>query len=681
MKSIRFCAVLLAHLSLITASPAWAGIVDDNFNDNTKNPAKWGDDIFVDDGTNIFLIETNSRLELSGSSASGTNHSSIVRPWIGSFGSYTQSWEAAVDVNVGAVSLPEDNGHISMFLAVVESGDPEFSDHLSMELYSYRDSVSSVRRYSVDAAYNHHEVDLGQVTTADLQSRLRIAFDASTKILTASYNGTLLGSMDVDAAETSWAMTSGSQFQLLLGGSMRGSFTYNGHEVYADNFELRTGNDMTHLLTICDGTGSGFYTNGASVVITASNAPTGWMFDRWIGSTQYITSVTSSPATVTMPAQAITLTATYKLTGAGSYDDFNDNNKDPSKWGSDMLVGSGTNAVLTEIRGHLEFTGSSDGEEDNTILRPWIGDAGSYTQNWEVAVDLRAGLLEMPPWSGLQMFMAVATEGNIGNRVVLGLSASQDENEMLKRKYEWSSAVNDTELTVPPNAGEVSTGDLGGRVQVAFDASTKTLYGSYNGIPIGWIDVDAAGTSWGMSTGSTFMVVLGGSIWDAFTNNSSEVYADNFELRSGSNLTYALTVLYYGSGSGFYTNNAKVPITASNAPPGWEFDRWVGSTQYIASVTSTTSTVTMPAHAVALVPSYKLSGTPSGDDFSDNSKDSGKWADDIQSGSQGVLDETSQRLEFQVSSSENREWNTVSRPWRESVGSYTPPELIICLPT
>ena len=66
-----------------------------------------------------------------------------------------------------------------------------------------------------------------------------------------------------------------------------------------------------YTLTVANGTGGGTYPAGSIVTITASNAPTGQAFDRWIGGTQYVDSVTSTNATVTMPTNAVSLTATY----------------------------------------------------------------------------------------------------------------------------------------------------------------------------------------------------------------------------------------------------------------------------------------------------------------------------------------------------------------------------------
>lgn len=69
--------------------------------------------------------------------------------------------------------------------------------------------------------------------------------------------------------------------------------------------------DVFYTLTITNGIGSGSYTNQHRVIITADTAP-GKAFSRWIGDTQYVASVTSSTTTVTMPTQAVVLTATYK---------------------------------------------------------------------------------------------------------------------------------------------------------------------------------------------------------------------------------------------------------------------------------------------------------------------------------------------------------------------------------
>ncbi len=77
--------------------------------------------------------------------------------------------------------------------------------------------------------------------------------------------------------------------------------------------------NVVYLLTIDGGIGGGLYTNETPVSITASNAPAGWIFDQWIGSTQHIASVTSSSTVVTMPASNTTVSATYKAVSTGDF--------------------------------------------------------------------------------------------------------------------------------------------------------------------------------------------------------------------------------------------------------------------------------------------------------------------------------------------------------------------------
>ncbi|MDD3005989.1 MAG: right-handed parallel beta-helix repeat-containing protein [Candidatus Pacebacteria bacterium] len=85
----------------------------------------------------------------------------------------------------------------------------------------------------------------------------------------------------------------------------------------------------TYDLTINGGSGSGSYVEGQNVVIIADASATGKVFDKWIGDTTYVSNATAAIANVTMPADGVSLTATYKDvyynltvdggTGSGSY--------------------------------------------------------------------------------------------------------------------------------------------------------------------------------------------------------------------------------------------------------------------------------------------------------------------------------------------------------------------------
>jgi hypothetical protein len=98
---------------------------------------------------------------------------------------------------------------------------------------------------------------------------------------------------------------------------------------------------------------------------------------------------------------------------------------------------------------------------------------------------------------------------------------------------------------------------------------------------------------------STEGVNLAAGTWSMFqgnprhTGNFADIYIDY----------YALTVVG-GGVSGSYTNGARVTITATSPAVGKIFDRWTGATQYVASVASSTTTVTMPAQAITLTATY-----------------------------------------------------------------------------
>jgi hypothetical protein len=71
---------------------------------------------------------------------------------------------------------------------------------------------------------------------------------------------------------------------------------------------------------------------------------------------------------------------------------------------------------------------------------------------------------------------------------------------------------------------------------------------------------------------------------------------------------YKLTVTG-GSGGRSYTNGSRVTIRAI-LPPGKAFSRWAGETQFMASATSSTTTVTMPAANISVSVTYKTAYYP-----------------------------------------------------------------------
>ena len=86
-----------------------------------------------------------------------------------------------------------------------------------------------------------------------------------------------------------------------------------------------------YTLTVTNGSGSGSYAAGTPVAVTANAPPTGMVFSAWTGNTSSLANPASATTTLTMPAAAAAITATYIAaptlyplivtsgTGSGSY--------------------------------------------------------------------------------------------------------------------------------------------------------------------------------------------------------------------------------------------------------------------------------------------------------------------------------------------------------------------------
>ncbi|MHC4739674.1 MAG: InlB B-repeat-containing protein [Planctomycetota bacterium] len=72
----------------------------------------------------------------------------------------------------------------------------------------------------------------------------------------------------------------------------------------------------TYLLTVNNGSGGGNYEEGQVVPIAADAAAPGEEFSHWAGDTAGIGDIYQASTTITMPAQAVTITAMYKEEGA-----------------------------------------------------------------------------------------------------------------------------------------------------------------------------------------------------------------------------------------------------------------------------------------------------------------------------------------------------------------------------
>jgi hypothetical protein len=117
-----------------------------------------------------------------------------------------------------------------------------------------------------------------------------------------------------------------------------------------------------HTLTVNSGTGDGTYATGMVVSISADAAPVGMVFDRWTGDVACVANTTSATTTVTMPAQNVTVTATYS-------DASTDSDNDGLTDGEEAVVGT------SPSNPDSDGDGMTDGWEVDNLLNPLADDA------------------------------------------------------------------------------------------------------------------------------------------------------------------------------------------------------------------------------------------------------------------------------------------------------------------
>lgn len=150
-----------------------------------------------------------------------------------------------------------------------------------------------------------------------------------------------------------------------------GGFNFNWIS-FADS-----GSTPIYTLSVTNGSGDGDYTEGTVVDITADAPVTGDEFDQWTGDTTYVNDPYSSSTTITMPAQSVSLTATY-IESPGSSETFQ---------AEDALLQDGTVVETNHSgfngTGFINFQAASTAEWSNIDG----GNGGTATLTFRYALD------------------------------------------------------------------------------------------------------------------------------------------------------------------------------------------------------------------------------------------------------------------------------------------------------
>jgi len=221
--------------------------VADNFDDNSKNSTRWGDD--YNDG-NGQLKETSQVLQYT--CASATDDDSAIRPWIASLLPYGSDWSVQVDVENLTVATKDDQ--VSSYgLTVVDASN--YDNEAFLEIYMSRFMGPPVR----NGFYG--ELDKNLMLVADVDSgdlgvtsgAVRISWSGTSKVLTLSYDENAddgrqwvtLGTFGVAGSggangNTNWGMGSGDSFAVGVYG-YSSEMVVNAGLMSGDDFRLTGG--------------------------------------------------------------------------------------------------------------------------------------------------------------------------------------------------------------------------------------------------------------------------------------------------------------------------------------------------------------------------------------------------------------------------------------------------------
>lgn len=482
---MNYCAgfVNLFRLTLLflvlgaSSSAAFAQFTD-NFNDNTVNTARWGTDFTSGNGR---LLEQNQRLDFIVSAPSGSNDLSE-RPWIGPLPNST-NWEAIVEVhNSFAASSPGQWASMELeLLSPVSLGEAIYIEFYTAPAATGAGAVDHGFRVSVESdVVIAEEYDQ---TASFTNALLRLAYDASSKVLTISYD------RDDAGSAFGWEAIA----TIGLGGSGGGLANRNWNLSPTQNFGL------------------GLAGYGSHASIQAG--------DVWADNL----SLRIFTPPVPNPTSLIT-------------DNFNDNSADPSKWAADLFTGG---AHLTEQNQRLDYTVASPGNKYDLIYRPWVGQL-PIDFDWEATIDAHnAQIPSGSQWTSLGMQLRSPTAISSAESIFLEFYAMPG-NGGTDRYVDTSFQSN--AVTTASNQRVVNTTDVS--LKLAYDSVGRIVTVSLDSDgpsgPLSWEPMGSYGLrgtlggllsrNWNLSTGNNFSLTLlgfsGGSILTA-----GQAWLDNFNLR------------------------------------------------------------------------------------------------------------------------------------------------------
>lgn len=351
----------------------------------------------------------------------------------------------------------------------------------------------------------------------------------------------------------------------------------------------------TYELTVVSGTGDGNYVSGTVVDIAADSPASGYAFNVWTGDTEYVGNVSGSSTDVTMPSEAVSVTATYveiptyaltviSGTGDGSYES-----------------GSVNEIIADSPAAHKVFdvwTGDTtylDSVSSSTTNITMPGETQTVTATY-VDVDYT-----------LTVISGTGDGGYSGDTVIEIVADANPSGGSFNTwvgdvAYLANSGASTTDVTMPYANMSVQATYLFPLTVVSGTGDGNYSSGSVNEVVA---DAPASGVSFNVWIGDTEYLDNASSSTTNVTMPASSV---DIEATYSSLPTYTLTVVS-GTGDGSYISGSINEIVADAPASGYAFNLWTGDTEYLDSTTESTTNVTMPSGSVTVTATYAVEGT------------------------------------------------------------------------
>ncbi|WFB37420.1 choice-of-anchor Q domain-containing protein [Kiritimatiellota bacterium B12222] len=394
-------------------------------------------------------------------------------------------------------------------------------------------------------------------------------------------------------------------------------------------------------LTVNSGSGEGAFEAGSVVTIVADAAPDGQVFDTWTGDVTHLADTSSATTTVTMPANSVSVTATYQdaaevqyglVVNSGSGDGdyaagsvvtiFADAAPDGQvfdAWTGDIANLADTSSATTTVTMPTSAVTVTAMYQDvsvtvpastivvESISAPFVIDLNGR-EFWAFKDDVHGNLAGAAQDIGEPVF--TVGEGSLSSTNSTDFQFVQDTIEQasgyVSMKYNEANTClipligNGQEQTAKIYIKAGVWGALGKFTVTAGEDSQVVDLPRSNA----WLRYEVSVKF----TDSVDVVIQPNGAYDGYsTFGIAGVVLD--KLSTAPELQYSLLV-NSGSGDGTFDVGSVLPIIADAAPAGQEFDAWTGDVATLADATSPTTTVTMPAADVTVTATYKDQSTP-----------------------------------------------------------------------